>query len=197
MAISSSKFSSVRGRGIDIRVLGSIELQRVLDSIPFKVQKKVLRPALRAAAKIVRKDVKRLAPKSDKRRRSGKHLKDTIRVRAGKRKRGVTRIQVQTGSRAELGISATDKYYYPMAIEYGRRKTGSGVGIIRSLTAAARKAFRRSGSFMGNNELHARPFMRPAINQNERRVRAIIKVRLRKEIRKLRPKALPIAKLAA
>jgi HK97 gp10 family phage protein len=120
---------------IDITMLGDKELEKALAAIDEKMQKKLMQNALREGAKIIAEEAKVRAPK-----RTGM-LKRSIKVRAlHQKKRGTLGVQVQTGTRRELGISEQAYGYYPAALEYGWRMKRSG------------------------EHVPAKPYMRPALD---------------------------------
>lgn len=105
-----------------IQVTGVDELLRKMQSLPRKLQGKILRPAVRSETKLVADKAKSLVPVDADGHQlpGGKHLRDTIKVRANpSRKRGEISLRVMTGTRQELGIPAGEKGYYPFALEYG------------------------------------------------------------------------------
>lgn len=102
-------------RMIDIRLLGSKKLQRKLDKLHSTVAGRVVRESIKDAMDPVRKLAQRRAPvKSGRLRRS-------IRIASfrGRRNSGLIGAVVRTGTRRQLKIDPTDKYYYPSALEYG------------------------------------------------------------------------------
>lgn len=105
-----------------IHIAGIDPLLAKLSALPTKVQGKVVRPAAREGTKMVAEAVKEMVPvdADGHQLEGGKHLRDTIKVRAVKgRKRGRIAFKVMTGTRQELGIPAGEKGYYPAALEYG------------------------------------------------------------------------------
>lgn len=106
---------------VDIRLLGDKKLERLLRKLEPRVQKKVIRSAMRKAAKPVLARAKTLVPV-----RTGKRSGPLIRgmkIKSLKRSRFRVGVLLQTPTREELGLSADDKYYYPSAIELGTSKT--------------------------------------------------------------------------
>lgn len=105
-----------------VRIIGAEEVLRKLAALPTKLQKKHIRKSMRNGGKKVLAKAKELVPKdADKHQLpNGKHLRDTLKLRVAKsRKRGSVSLKVMTGTRAELGIPADEKGYYPSALEYG------------------------------------------------------------------------------
>ena len=99
--------------GVDISVLGNKQLQKQLKLLAGNMQKKIVRQALRAAAKPVLAAAKAKCPV-----KSGR-LEKSLKLRAMKRKRGQFGVRIKTGTKAELGIPADDKFYYPAHVELG------------------------------------------------------------------------------
>lgn len=123
---------------VDISVLGLPELERKMKRLEPKVQKNVVRQALRKSAK--RTQTRVVANLSG--------LKVNVLTGAlreafasapirGRTRRGVMRVGIVFPEREALGILPSDPYYYPTAVEYGH----------------------------GNVPPH--PFLRPAIDEHE------------------------------
>ncbi len=100
------------GKFIDISLMGDRKLQRKLKRLPIVVQRKIVRHALREAARPVLATAKALVPVDTGR------LKKSLKIRSAG-KRGQAGIVVRTGTRAELGIPEDAKYFYPAALEFG------------------------------------------------------------------------------
>lgn len=95
---------------------GSEELIRKFVQLPKAVQKKVQRPVMRRAAKLVQTAVKRRVPVG-----TGL-LRKLIKVRSIKRSRVWVGAFCRTPTRKELGIPKESKWYYPAIVEYGHSK---------------------------------------------------------------------------
>lgn len=105
-----------RSRGpvtVDISALGDVRLQKRLARLTTKMQKSIVRRALRAGAKEILAVTKQLVPVD-----TGK-LREGLKIRATKARRGSFGVQVQTPTRADLGIGADEKGFYPAVLEYG------------------------------------------------------------------------------
>lgn len=138
---------------IDISVFGDKELQAKLADLTPKVQRKIVRSALRQGAKRVRDEARRLAPVD-----TGA-LKKSIKVRAARNlRRGSFGIAILTGTRAELGISPEAKFYYPAVVEFGGRGHG-GRGY------------------------DAQPYLRPAMDATRAEVLGLVKQAIREALR--------------
>lgn len=99
---------------VDISLLGDKALQRKLQRLPYAMQKKIVRPSLREAARPMLATAKAIVPVETGR------LKKSLKLRAMKvHRRDQFGVVVFTGKREELGIPADDKSYYPMSVEYG------------------------------------------------------------------------------
>jgi len=105
---------------IDISVLGDKKLQKQLKNIELKMQKKIVKKALRMGTKVVLARAKALVPVSLG-NTQGKHLRDTLKIKAFSKK-GVFGSTVITGTREQLGIDANDRWYYPAHVELGTKK---------------------------------------------------------------------------
>lgn len=94
------------------KLIGDKRLARKMELLAVGIQRKIVRKALRRAARPVRDRARSLAPV-----RTGA-LRKSIKVRAAKlRGRGRIGILVKTGTREELGIEASNRWYYPAVVE--------------------------------------------------------------------------------
>ena len=131
------------GRAVDISMFGDRELQRMLDKLPDKVQLKIARKA-------IKNSVERLRPEIIRRLSGDPVGVDTDTLRGAFRavqikshgKAGLIRFGFPFPTREALDIDAEDKWYYPMAIEYGYIHAKSGQYVP------------------------PRPFMRNAVDEN-------------------------------
>jgi HK97 gp10 family phage protein len=91
-------------------VTGIKELDRKLARLPGKVQRKVLRQAMRAGMKLVLEEAKAEAPVDTGR------LRGAIKLRAAKnRTRGSVALEVRIE-----GADFEENHFYPAQVEYGR-----------------------------------------------------------------------------
>lgn len=118
---------------ISALVTGDRGLDRALAALDQKVERKVTRKALRAGAKLVKATARTLAPV-----RSGL-LRSALAVRAGKaRRRGEVLVNVELVKREAIVAASGDNFYYPAAVEYGRKakhaknKAGAGKAVAGS-----------------------------------------------------------------
>lgn len=104
---------------------GDKALEARLKALPATLEKKALRQALRQAFKPVLAEARAETPADTGR------LRKSLKLRALKTKRrGRLGVVIATGTRAELGIPADAKYYYPAAVELGIRKR-QGTSFLR------------------------------------------------------------------
>lgn len=109
------------GTAVDITILGDKKLQRKLKGLTPALQKKALRKALRAGAKIVAATARQMAPK-----RTGA-VKRSIKVKAMKRSRGRLGVQVVTGEGWFIGPE-----FYAAFVELGHHIGRRGLGGQRT-----------------------------------------------------------------
>ena len=110
----------------DLNITGLDELLKALQSLPKEVARQAIRKPLREGAKIVLAEAKRNVPKG----KTG-NLKRSLKVRAGKRKKGTISIRVVTSEGWFKGET-----YYGGFIEYGTgerfHKSGKSVGTVEA-----------------------------------------------------------------
>lgn len=150
----------------EIHVTGLRELQEFLDQVPVKIEKNIMRGALRAGAKIIEQQAKLNAPvgapSSENRRIYGGYagaLRDSIRVTTNA-KAGIVYAHVKAGGKNKK--SGADVYYAHM-IEFGAVKTTAPYQI-----ASAKRGML---AFLGiwrkyvmHPPLRKMPFLRPALD---------------------------------
>lgn len=131
---------------LDVKVMGLAELELALNQLPDKLAKNVARAALRAGAKPILEEARRLVPV-----RSGK-LRDTLRITTSM-KGGTPRAFIKAGPG---GTKKFKKIYYAHMIERGTAK--------HLIVAARGKMLPIAGGRKSVNHPGARkqPFMRPA-----------------------------------
>ena len=100
---------------IEIGLLGDKNLENMLRQLPNRGQKTAVNKALRASAKRLRPKLAAATPVDQGRL---KKAMEKAKIRAIKR-RNQTGVGIALPMRAELGIPADAKGYYPTAIEYG------------------------------------------------------------------------------
>jgi len=102
----------------DISMLGDKELEKKLGRLEDKVQTKIMRGAMRKTMTVIKKRVVAAVPVATgklKAAMKAQKIKSSKRSRKNKN----IRISLPFPTRAELGIPADAKHYYPAAVEYG------------------------------------------------------------------------------
>lgn len=147
---------------IDITMIGDKQAVREFNKLPGVVAKKIMRKALRNSIKRLKPEVVRRATAISS--KLGKGMRK-MRVRSQKaRAWNMIRIGLAWPTRADLGIPAHHKGFYPTAIEYGHTDHRSGKTVA------------------------PRPFVRPAVNEKTNSERIAIGRDLRTGIARLNRK---------
>lgn len=143
-------------------IKGGRELQEVLNTLPAKVEKNIMRAALRQGANIIRDAAREKAPKD-----TGA-LRKSIKVSTtGKRGEVIARIR-----------AGDNKAYYAHMVEYGTAPHSITVGQDGTALAVPGNPVRS----VNHPGAAPKPYMRPAIDENveaaTRRVGEVIRQRL-------------------
>lgn len=118
----------------DISLLGDAALSQALARLPEKLERTVLTRALREGTQFLKGLSQPRVPRGKKQKGGGRHLADTLKVKAMKRKKNRVGYLLQTGTRVELGIETaaqrdasknTQKVY--RAVTKGLSKQGLGL----------------------------------------------------------------------
>ena len=142
----------------DITMLGDKGLERMLKQLPDKSQDQAVRFGVRKAAVVAKREMLRRVPTDTgdlKRLLAAQKLKSINR-------RGVLSIGAAFPTRDELGIPANAEAFWPAALEYGHGFPGST-----------------------GKDVRPRPYLRPAIDENESRLIGIIAKAMRDKIPKI------------
>lgn len=151
----------------ELHVSGLSELDRLLKELPAKIEGNIMRGAVRAGAKVMETRAKELVPVDDG------DLRDSIKVSA-KSKRGQVSATVRAGGK---------KAFYAHMVEFGTARHLIKPKKRKSLFFAglASEVVDHPGS-------SAKPFMRPALDNNQREAvdaaASYIRQRLEKEAAK-------------
>lgn len=121
-----------------IYVTGIKRIDRMLKMLPMKVQKKIIRPAIRDGLKLVKSEMEMQVPVD-----TGL-TKENIKIQAvKKRKVGRIAMLVQVSAKA-AGLVKTTKagkrYFYPAVVEYGDKNTPANPFARRAYTGAGPSA---------------------------------------------------------
>lgn len=162
----------------DIKVTGLSELQKLLDDLPGNIEKNVVRGGIRAAAKVVLEEAKRLAPVGGSNLPKGESpgdLRDSIRI-SMKVKKGLVTASINAGS---------NKAYYAHMVEFGTAQHFIKPKNRKSLFIAGLMK-----EIVDHPGAKAKPFMRPAIDSKaEEAINAMadyMRDRIAKEANKLK-----------
>jgi HK97 gp10 family phage protein len=140
---------------IDIRMIGDKRLVRKFNRLPDKLQKKMLRPAMRKAMKPIKAMAETLIPVG-----SGALKAGGLKISALKRSRSRFGIILATPTRATLGIPGEASGYYPIHVELGHRVVikGKTVGKVagQSYMRKAMEATKPQARKILANELRRR-----------------------------------------
>lgn len=187
--------------GFVIDLLGVPDLERAFAVLPAKLQGKILRPALRAGAKVMRDAASRAAP------RFTGNMARFLKVRAMKGRRGRVGFLVLTGTKQELQIPERTKGghprgYYPVAIEYGWHPTNragtAAPALRRRRDGTEYQYFRRlTGAEIGTSKVPANPWMHRAFAASRQAAMQKIAEEIRTRITGMTLKALEGGEAAA
>jgi HK97 gp10 family phage protein len=136
---------------MDVR--GGKALAAKLRKLPNKISNKIQRKGLRAGAKLIQRAAKKLAPKD-----TGL-LRSSLRVRAGKPRKGKVAVRVMTGEGDYKGET-----FYGSFLEYGHRLGHRKLGSQRKM-------------------IPAKPYMKPAFEQNKDAAVKAVRQAIREGIR--------------
>lgn len=117
------------GNKVTFRINGVSEIQRAFRELPDKLAKKVVRQALRKGLAPIRDEAKTLAP-----RKSGR-LASAIKIRAGRRKRGVIGLVVRVGDKDFGG-----RPFYGAFREFGDKRQSGTHFLERAFNARKQMA---------------------------------------------------------
>jgi HK97 gp10 family phage protein len=162
----------------DIEVKGLSELQKLLDELPARIEANLVRGGLRAAAKVIRDEARRLCPVGDSSNLPKGHgagaLRDSIRVSVSARHGTIT---------ASIKAGGKNNIYYAHMVEYGTAR--------HLIKPKNRKSLFIAGLFkevIDHPGAQKKPFMRPALDSKVDEAistfAAYVKNRLDAEIKK-------------
>lgn len=173
----------------NVGLTGDKELEQALANVTEKVERKVLRAALRRAAlgvlRVAQANIAsprvRIAPGTSQRRarqlqrlaRRFGRLRNSLSVKLLSRRKGRVGYQVVTGTRAELGIGGNARYYYPAHVELGHAAPHRGKGALRSVLRHARRLE------LGDRRTPPHPYLRPALKSRQGEVLAQLSADIR------------------
>ncbi len=172
-------------RFIDLQIEGLPVLNRAFARLPYVLQGKVLRPALRDASRIVLDRARQLAP-----RRSGRLAAGKWTIRAATGRKGIVGVRVNSPTREQLGIPATATGFYPYSQEFGwvagRRRAGSLRGKSHAAQTRRRIALAKGTA----RKIPGRRFMHAALFGAQDQVRERVGQVMSERINLIAPGAL-------
>jgi len=141
-------------------IQGGAELDKMLQTLPVKLEKNIMRAALAAGARVIMREAKALAPvgrpSNTNAREYGGYpgaLRDSVRVTTRFTKDGQATASVKAGGRTKKGADV----FYAHIVEYGAR---------RHIIKPRAKRMQIGDNFVAGQVEHPgvrpRPFMRPA-----------------------------------
>jgi HK97 gp10 family phage protein len=149
----------------EVHVKGLDELQKFLDTFPDKLQKNIMRGALRAGARTIMKQAKDNVPvgppSSTNKKIYGGYagaLRDSIRVASRRNKGNQVMVSVVAGGKVK---KTGANVFYAHIIEYG--------AASHTITAKGMKSISFGGMFFQTVQhpgMKAQPFMRPALDSH-------------------------------
>lgn len=142
-------------------IFGGQELAKLLQTLPVKLEKNIMRAALAAGARVIAQEAKANAPvgkpsnvAAEKYGAYPGALRDSVRVTSRFTRDGKATASVKAGGKAKKGA----KVFYAHMVEFG-----TGQHLIRP---RAKKALQMGGQIVRGEVMHPgvrpRPFMRPA-----------------------------------
>lgn len=111
--------------GFSFSVKGQVGLARMFNSLPEKVQERVIRPIFEKSVERMKNEVLLNLSGRVVRERTGRYVNAMERKRVNvsvNLQKGTVDATMRTPARALLGIDPKAKGYYPFAVEYGAKK---------------------------------------------------------------------------
>lgn len=171
----------------DFEIRGGRELDRLLQTLPVKVERNVVRAGLRAGATVFRGEVQQRVPRDDG------DLAASVRI-TSRIQRGKVTVSVKVGNSVAWYAGLVEYGTKPHYIAVSDAERGAGRGIGRRGTAARRetrasmrtvnrRVLQIGANFVGPSVRHpgARPnaFMRPAAEAGLRAALTAVDTRIR------------------
>ena len=149
------------GEALKLQLHGDKEFLRSLKTLDKRVQRKVLRQALRKNIRTALDSIKGRTPTGNE--PDGlPPLKSLLKI-STRTRRGLLMAGVAIPTREELGIKQNDPYFWPFALEYGHALPGRGVHA--NTTDVRTRKGKRKGELLRRRrkslkDVAARPFIR-------------------------------------
>jgi len=167
----------------NLNIKGGQELDKLLQTLPAKLERNILRSALAAGARVIAKEAKANAPVGRPSNVAASEyggypgaLRDSVRVTTGRTKTGGVYASVKAGGKTKKGADV----FYAHIVEYGARR--------HVIKPRAKKALTIGGRFVGGEVDHPgvapRPFMRPAVDARLPQALLAVTAQIRKRLAK-------------
>ena len=167
----------------DLHIKGGADLDKLLQTLPVKLEKNVMRAALAAGARVIMREAKALAPIGQPSNTNAKEyggypgaLRDSVRVTTRFTRTGEATASVKAGGRTKKGADV----FYAHIVEFGARRH-----IIRPRPG---KKMEIGGKFVAGEVEHPgvrpQPFMRPALDTKLPEAIDAVTVYIRKRLAK-------------
>lgn len=168
-------------RSVDTKILGLAELQKMLDTLPVKIERNIVRGALRVGAKeferIAKEQAPEAPPNSENQAAYGGYqgaLRDSIRTSV-RLKKGVPVATVKAGGKTKKGADV----YYAHFVEFG-----TAPHPIRARKTGAMQIGDRFSDVVMHPGSAPRPFMRPALDNGTAQAISAFAAYVRKRLTK-------------
>ena len=137
--------------GIDISMVGDKDLEKKFRRLEDKVQKRIVRKALRAAAKRIKGRVVAKVSGDPVGVQTGRYRQaiQSTKVVAAKRSPGMISLGLPMPFREALGISPKDRHYFPAALEYGSDNASARPHFRPAVDENRAEEFRQIGRDIG------------------------------------------------
>ena len=166
----------------ELHIQGGADLDKLLQTLPVKLERNVMRAALAAGARVIRDEAKRLAPVGRPSNTNDKEyggypgaLRDSVRVSTGVSKKGEVFATVKAGGRTKKGADV----FYAHIVEFGARRH-----IIRPRVKKMQIGDKCIAGQVEHPGVRPQPFMRPAADNKTPEALAVMTAYIRKRLTK-------------
>lgn len=161
---------------------GGKELDKMLQTLPLKLEKNIMRSALAAGARQIAKEAKALAPVGRPSNVSAEQyggypgaLRDSVRVTTRFDKTGAATASIKAGGRTKKGADV----FYAHIVEFGARRH-----IIRPRAGRLQIGGQFVAGAVEHPGVQPRPFMRPAVDSKYNAAIDAVTAQVRKRLQK-------------
>jgi HK97 gp10 family phage protein len=160
-----------------VNISGGKQLAEFLNQLPLKIERNIMRSALRAGASVIAKEAKVNAPI-----KSG-NLKKSIRTGSNSKK-GYVEAYVAAGGKKSKDGKLKKGAFYAQFIEYGTAAHLIKPKNKKKLSFIAKDGNRVNTFSVNHPGLQAKPFMRPALDSKGTQAVAAVTARIRERLTK-------------